>query len=238
MKCLKVLLFTTLIGLVVSCNKDKEEVEMDLGYEYINTEIGSYVVYQVDSTIYNDFDATVTHRRLQFKDKIVEEFADNLGRPAHRVERYTRDSSDQSWHLARTYYFVKQGRAYEKVEENLRFVSFVFPPKKDATWNGNRYIEAVDNNDYLADWSYKYTEVNVPATINGIEYPLTSTVLLRDRETVIRKVFAKEVFAKGVGLVYKEWWKLDTQNNFEKPWEEKAEKGYIVKMQAISHGVE
>lgn len=238
MKYFNVLFFICLVAIVASCKKDEETTELDLGYDYIVEDIGSYVIYQVDSTIYNDFDATIRNVSIQFKEKVTETFKDNLGRDAHRVERYMRATAEDDWRLVRTYYFVKQERAYEKVEENLRFISFVFPPSKDLTWSGNRYIETVDNNKYLSDWEYKFTDVNASATVNGINYPSAATILLRDRETVIEKIYAKEIYARGVGMIYKEWWHLETQNNFEKPWLEKAEKGFIVKMQAISHGVE
>ncbi len=238
MKYFKLLSFICLVGILASCKKDEETKELDLGYDYIVEDIGSYIVYQVDSIIYNDFDASIRNVSLQIKEKIVENFKDNLDRDAHRVERYVRENAEADWHLNRTYYLVKQERACEKVEENLRFVSFVFPPKQNLEWEGNRFIEAVDNNKYLADWTYKLTTVNTPATINGVNYDNTATVLLRDRETQIEKVFAKEIYARGVGMVYKEWWYLETQNNFEKPWLEKAEKGYVVKIQAIEHGRE
>lgn len=238
MKYFKLLSFICLVGILASCKKDEETKELDLGYDYFVENIGSYVIYQVDSTIYNDFDATIRNVSVQFKEKIVENFKDNLDREAHRVERYVRANADEDWRLARTYYFVKQERALEKVEENLRFVSFVFPPKENLEWEGNRFIETVDNNKYLADWKYKLTTVNAPATVNGVNYAHTATVLLRDRETQIEKIFAKEIYARGVGMIYKEWWHLETQTNFEKPWLEKAEKGYVIKMQAITHGVE
>jgi len=240
MKYFKSILVFILMLAVVSCKKDSEQAELDLGYDYYPDEIGHYIIYQVDSTTYDDFfrPVLVTKRSLQVKEKIVEQFLDNTGRTAKRVERYERDSVEDHWTLTRTYYFVKSNVSVEKVEENLRFVSFVFPPGRDKTWKGNRYIEAVDNNKYLADWEYKITESGVAANINGVSYPSTTAILLRDRETQIEKTYAREVYAAGVGMVYKEWWHLEAQSNFDKPWLERAERGFVVKMQAISHGVE
>lgn len=238
MKCVKGLIYILLLGSMISCKKDSEEFVPQFEYDYVNTSIGSYVIYQVDSTVYNDFDASVRTNSVQFKEVVTEDFLDNLNRKAQRISRFERASDEDEWVESRSYYVVKEKSTFEKVEENLRFISFVFPPKVELSWKGNKYIQPIDNNKYLGDWEYKFTSVNQPSTILGKLYSETATILLRDRETAIEKVFAKEVYAKNVGLVYKEWWHLETQNISDKPWEEKAEKGYIVKMQAIEHGVE
>lgn len=238
MKCVKGLIYILLLGVVISCKKDSEEFVPNYEHEYINTAIGSYIIYQVDSTVYNDFDATVRTNSVQFKEVVTEDFLDNLNRTAQRIARFERNSDEEEWVETRSYYIVKEKTTLEKIEENLRFISFIFPPKVDQTWKGNQYIQPVDNNKYLADWTYKFTSVNQAATVLGKTYAETATILLRDRETAIEKVFAKEIYAKNVGLVYKEWWHLETQNISDLPWTEKAQKGYIIKMQAIEHGVE
>lgn len=238
MKHSKYLYVLSFFLLLFSCKKDEDYEAQDFGYDYIIEDIGHYIIYQVDSTIYNDFDNTIRDTSLQFKEVVVEVFEDNLGRAAHRVERYEREDDRNQWELSRTYYFVKNRQNVEKVEENIRFVSFIFPPNIDKSWSGNRYIEPVDNLKYLSNWDYKFSSVDVPKTILGIDYPLTAEIQLVDKENAIEKTFAKEVYARGIGMVYKEWWHLETQKIVDDPWLEKAEKGYIIKMQIIDYGKE
>lgn len=236
MKYIKLLfLFTILI--TVSCKKDSD-FNMDLGYDYIVNQKGAYIVYHVDSTIYNDFTKEITRTSLEMKEVIVEDFIDNLGRNAQRVNRYKRAIGDTDWELFRTYYIVKGKINAERIDENLRYINFVFPAKENITWLGNRFIDAVENNKFLNNWNYKYTSVDAPLTLEGKNYSETATIILRDNETVIEKVYAKEIYAKGIGMIYKEWQHLETQSNFDKPWLEKAEKGYILKMYAIENGME
>lgn len=211
---------------------------MDLGYDYIVNQKGAYIVYHVDSTIYNDFTKEITRTSLEMKEVIVEDFIDNLGRNAQRVNRYKRAIGDTDWELFRTYYIVKGKINAERIDENLRYINFVFPAKENITWLGNRFIDAVENNKFLNNWNYKYTSVDAPLTLEGKNYSETATIILRDNETVIEKVYAKEIYAKGIGMIYKEWQHLETQSNFDKPWLEKAEKGYILKMYAIENGME
>lgn len=237
MKYIKILFLISLF-VTVSCKKDSDEFKPDLSSEYIVNQIGAFVVYHVDSTVYNDFTDEVTRSLFEMKEVVAEDFIDNLGRNAQRIERYKRAIGDSTWNLNRTYYIVKNKTNSERIEENLRFINFVFPAKENITWSGNRFINTTGNNKYLENWDYKFTSVGIPQTIKGLVFPETATIILRDNETVIEKVFAKEIYAKGVGMVYKEWWHLETQKDFEKPWEEKAEKGYIIKMSAIEYGME
>ena len=231
------LLFILTIFIAVSCKKDSEFTG-NFGYDYIVDQVGAYTVYHVDSIIYNDFTGEVTDTSFELKEVIVEEFIDNLGRNAQRLERYRRAIGDTEWEVFRSFYIVKGERNAERIEENLRYINFVFPAKVNSTWAGNRFINAVENNKFLANWEYEFTSVDVPLSQNGIDYSNTATIILRDNETAIEKIYAKEIYAKGVGMIYKEWWHLETQNISDKPWEDKAEAGFILKMYAIENGVE
>lgn len=238
MKYIKPFILIGILSVVVACKKDSDNSDIDFKSDYFVDEIGTFIVYQVDSTLYNDFTGEVTSKSLTVKDKVVEEFQDNMNRASKRWERFVYDSTSKDWVAARSFYTVEQKQSIERVEENIRFISFVFPPKKDLTWKGNRFIEAVDNLKYLGDWTYQFTTVDVPQNILGENYNQTASILLRDKETAIEKVFAKEIYARGIGLVYKEWWHLETQKISDLPWQDKAESGYIVKWQAIDYGKE
>ncbi|MCO5233994.1 MAG: hypothetical protein LC105_02815 [Chitinophagales bacterium] len=238
MKYINTFIFIGIVGIITACKKDTDKTVIDLKTDYFVDDVGSFIVYQVDSVLYNDFTGEVTSKSTVVKEKVVEEFKDDMNRLAKRWEKYTFDSTDKVWKAFRSYYTVRQNQSIERVEENLRFISIVFPPKKDLTWKGNRFINAVDNNKYLSDWTYLFTTVDVPTTVLKNNFDLTATILLRDKETAIERVFAKEIYARGVGLIYKEWWHLETQNISDLPWVDKAENGYIVKWQALDYGKE
>ena len=239
MKKLKLLFLLSLItSFVASCKKDKVALS-EIPYDYVNTELGTYIIYQVDSIIYDDFEATITNKQVFYKEKVVEEFQDNIGRAARRIERYTKETLDDiTWTLARTYYIVPTNRNVEKVEENLRFVSFVYPPKVGVTWKGNRYIEAVDNSKYLDNWTYRFTNVDETLKVGEKNYEHSARILLHDKETAIEKIYAEEIYSRGIGMTYIEWWHLQTQNVSEEPWLEKAQIGTVVTMKAIDFGKE
>ena len=43
-----------------SCKKDSKTEPVTAGYSYAGIEVGRYVVYDVDSTYYDDFDMSMT----------------------------------------------------------------------------------------------------------------------------------------------------------------------------------
>jgi len=249
MQVMKKIVFWALVVFALqSCKKDNTDIDISaLQYEYYPTAIGTYVIYDVDSTTYNDFYSPVliTNSTYQIKEKIESVFEDNLGRPSVRIERYIRNSDAETWKLLNVWYATRTERVLERVEDNLRFVKFIFPPTEEVTWKGNTYIDqSILPVLFKEDWNYEMKDINMPLTIGATTYDSTTTVIQKNyidfdiRFSKIEKVYSKEIYGKGVGMIYKELWNVQRQNNVNLPWREFAEKGYIITYTAIAHGME
>lgn len=83
------LFITILVFLAVSCKKETETVNVDLGYDYFPDDSGTFVVYKVDSTIYDDFTATVRKSTIYLKEVITKQFPDNLSQRRERLTATT-----------------------------------------------------------------------------------------------------------------------------------------------------
>ena len=68
---------TILVFLLAACKKETETLNVDLGLNYFPEDSGTYVVYKVDSTIYDDFTATVRKSTVYLKEVISKQFPDN-----------------------------------------------------------------------------------------------------------------------------------------------------------------
>ncbi|HET6989704.1 MAG TPA: hypothetical protein VFJ43_00195, partial [Bacteroidia bacterium] len=77
---------------ISSCKKDHPVT--DAGYNYFPNNIGHYCIYEVDSTVYDNFNHDTVHYRYEVKEVIESYFTDNMGRQAMRVERYKRPYID------------------------------------------------------------------------------------------------------------------------------------------------
>jgi hypothetical protein len=129
---------------------------------------------------------------------------------------------------------VPEQTLVERVEENLRFIRLVLPPGDGSTWMGNVFIPSSVSDGFYDDWEYEYESVDIPYSLNGFNFDSTLTVLEVDDSTAITKRFSKAVYAKHVGLVYKDlfnlWLVTDSIPVQPGPWETMANRGYTVRI--------
>lgn len=201
---MKNLFFIAVLILVFSCKKDKQiENAPDLGYDYFPVTMGKYVVYDVDSTAYIQPSGSVIHAKYQIKEVIDSMFLDNQNRVTYRLSRYYKNYNasipyDQMpWTYKDAWMINRTATTAEEVEENVRYIKLIFPVEKNAKWNGNAQ-------NTIGDWQYKYTKVDGPETINGINFDNTLTVLQHNETPAIYYKNYEEKYAKGIGMIYKE----------------------------------
>ena len=229
-----------------------EEIDLEFGYDYFPLEVGKYRVYQVDSVIYDPIlrgtraDSSTTFIR----DFVVDSFLDNTGQTRYRVERAERKSASQPWNIEKTVQlYLDDNRAFW-VEDNLPFIKMVFPLKPGRRWNGNVFFDptveipvAGESVQIYKDWSYEILEIGEAAELGDLSFSEVATVQLADSENLIELRRALEQYARGVGLIYREYNILNTQcevccdSDFSSceplPWTEKAEKGFVIKQRLI-----
>lgn len=236
------------ISFMSSCKKETDVSDYDYGYNYLPDDSGAFVIYKVDSVLYNDFDNSVRYSTVYLKEKIGEQFTDNLGRTAKKILRYYSDTMTTQWELFNVDFMVKTSMLAERVEDNLRYIKMVFPNDVNKKWLGNKLITIPPpyildtTNYYLNDW--KYTIKNRDKYYDNGFKVFDSTLLITQIQdsSAITKTYATEMYARSVGLVFKECWLLTTQDsvkirlNF--PWEQRADKGFIIRQYAIDYGKE
>lgn len=215
-KLLPIAFFIVLFTGIYSCKKDPAP-PLDLGYNYFPNEVGTYVVYNVDSIDYNAITMNpATHItagdtfKFQLKEKIQSTFIDNEGRTALRLERYVKmynpsvPYSAMSWTLRDVWSEIRTLRVAEKVEENVCFVKLAFPIKESQIWNGHA-------KNTLPARDYSYTFFDFPRTIGGVVYDSVLEVKHREDLSLITDSVSNEKYARNVGLIYKRYIAIDSQ---------------------------
>ncbi len=241
MKSIQLIGLLAVILLFGACKNDTEDLDLDYGYDYFPIAVNHSVTYQIDSTVYDEFADTVYTISSQVKEVMVDTTTDLEGRPQVRIERYVRPNENTSWEdvIPRVWYAVRSESEAERVEENLRFLKLSFPVDENRTWNGNTYIDTqMEDWAYLNDWQYQYQDIGVSQTINGQNFDNTVTVLQNDYANLQQRIYGKEVYAKGVGLVYKELMNLQLNASAlppleTDPWPERANWGYHIVWQIL-----
>jgi len=197
-----IFIFVLAIGGINSCKKDAETAPVDLGYEYFPDDIGSYIIYEVDSIAYDDAVKPPDTTRYLLKELVESTFIDNSGRPTLRIERYKKmynplvPYDSISWVLSDIWTANRTTTTAEKTEENIRYIKLVFPVVKGKEWNGNSF-------NTLGQKDYEMISVDQPETIGGISFDSVITVSQFQQINFIEYINEEEKFAKHVGLIYK-----------------------------------
>lgn len=218
-----------------SCKKKKEPEKQDVGEAYYPTKVGRYVVYNVDSIVFDEFTYDSTFYKYQIKEKIEEEYTDQQGRPALKLVRYIKkfnaavSYSAMPWIIKDVWQVNVTNKNVEVVEENVRFVKLIFPVKQNSTWNGN-------STNTMDEWEYKYSYKDNTETIGGVGLPKVALVVQKHFPTKISREDYSEKYAKDIGLVYREIidLKYNSVYNENTSWENIPDKKGIVYHAIIS----
>ena len=235
-----------LAALFPACKTEEDDFEQDYGYEYFPLEIGKFIVYEVDSTIFDPTADTMVFSTKTFvKEEIVDTLLDNLGNVLYRTERSQRKAEGQPWQIQKVLTQSIQANQAIRTEDNLRFIKLAFPLRQNNGWDGLVHIDpglivivAGESIEAFKGWDYRIESVGEPDTVGLFQLNEVATLREADSENLIELRVSREKYAKGIGLVYREQWILDTQcidDCIGQTWEEKAEKGFILKQTIISH---
>jgi hypothetical protein len=69
-----------------------------------------------------------------------------------------------------------------------------------------------DTYQVYAGWTFTYTSVNAPATVNGHFFDSTAVVSEVNNQNLINDVLCSETYARHVGLVYRQWEVINKQD--------------------------
>ena len=239
-----VLLAVVAVVFFNSCKKSTEVFDATTVSEYSPLAVGKYISYNLDSTIFINFGTKDTVVKYQVKHQIDGTLTDNLGRPGYRITRYIRKTSINPWVPDNTFMAIPTDFAFEFVENNYRFLKLKGPVREGLSWKGNSFIDTYSINSpvkYLADWDYTYENVNQPMTLGT--FTLDSTLQVNQRNEIIGNVsdpnsyseinFGQENYAKGIGLIYRNFLHVEYQP--PTPGRSGYRIGYGVKLTMIDH---
>lgn len=227
---------------ISSCRKQTVDNSIVETKTYFPLELGKYVDYSVDSTIWNSFDCSVTHSHWLLRYTIADTFSDDSMRRSYRVEIRQRRADSSSWHTQGNILVTPTETSIEYTQSNLKFIKLTFPVIDGLYWNGNSYIVTNDQDySYFSNWVYSYANVGQPYNTSLENFDNTVTVNQANESlntadgpgSYSYKTYAKEVYAKNVGMVYRElthWVQQPDSSGINS-----CQNGYSVIMRAMDH---
>jgi hypothetical protein len=224
-----------------SCKKESDDRYMgEPSRGYYPLLKGHYVVYDVDSTIWNDFDCTLKQHHYQMRYTVSDTFRDLQQRLSYQIYVLIRPNDSSSWDVNEVFSATPTPAGLEIVQNNLRFLKLVFPPVNGMVWNGNSGIATNDQDlSYFFDWKYTYSKMG--ESYNNGRASFDNTIIVDETDETQNdpgtmpaayayRTYSREVYGYDVGLVYKELthWIYD-------PNVKNCRKGYSVVMRALDH---
>jgi hypothetical protein len=250
-------LFLFLLSLVfsisiISCKKESAVVQLAPLTDYFPLQVGNSYTYRLDSTVYLAFGTTVATISYMAKDSIVSTYNDNTGRTAYLLYRFLTDTSMKAPFTYNSAYSVTPTSKTVEVTDanNLHFINLVQPVTTSATWLGNAYIDTksiTTDLAYMDNWNYTYQNINSPFTVLKGSIDSTITILGIDETRpddspfdpayFKQRDYAEEVYAKGIGLIYKEFahWVWQPSDNINPGHYEDGSFG--IKMNLVNYSI-
>ncbi len=218
---LQIKLFTVLLCFqcFIACTKQDTISSSFKAINYYPLAAGKVWIYRLDSTTTPDFGTSLVVHSYHVKDSVAGSFSDNTNRITWIVYRFITDTTEETpWQSLSTYTVTPTQTDIEVLDDkNLRFVKLVTPVAPCKTWLGNNYIDTRSITSvfqYLDGWNYAYTVVDSPYTTLAGVIDSSVTVFQQDETSpegpfdpnyFQQRDYSVEVYAKNVGLIYKDF---------------------------------
>lgn len=229
----KLLSWILVLVALAGCTDSAEPDPSLMGYQYYPLAVGDYRVYFVTDIRYkfNIGDTT----RFQIREEVKSTFVDQTNTLNYRIERSLRSNSSSQWVSDSVFVVSKSLTNVLLTKNNTKRVKLIFPVKFGKTWAGDAYNDRIRTNYDEPKEPYAYAAVHEPFEFNqkqlllkgaALRYDSTATVLQGTNESVIRLDDRKEVYAAGVGMVYR----LFNRANYARCFPEDCEFGEKYKL--------
>jgi hypothetical protein len=207
--------FVLLSTLLTACQRTQEELEWAEITDFQPLNIGSSITYQLDSTIYLSNQTIKASRQHVVRFQVDAQVTDAAGRVCWRISRHLRDRQDTTrWIPDQAFLAIPDGGRLEWVEQNQRFILMVSPIREGFSWMGNKFINTLSDpqRQYLDGWNYCWKGIGLPFTSGSKIFQQTATVEMRndsindgrDKTRYFSKDIARDVYARNIGLIYRE----------------------------------
>lgn len=224
-------------GSILSCTDPVAQEWLDIeGYYPLS--IGADWVYDIDETT---IDGTgQTHSVYQLKSTITGSITNPDGSHSFVIHRAFRPDEAGIWMPLDTWAARRNLKELIVTEKNTAFVKLISPIRDGTSWNGNSFNSLPGDDQCGLDGElcdqYRYTLINEPFSSGELAFDETITVNQNNNTDIIVSYdVRKEVYARGVGLVYKESTILEYCTEDACLGDQIVSKGYILKQTMVSY---
>jgi hypothetical protein len=234
MHFLKLYGVVVLAALVASCDTNSASLTA-LDKNYYPLRVGSQWIYSIEETSISQTscdDSGAVLAKYELSVTVTDSVPTSDGSYRYILQRAKRIDSNEPWLNFETWAVEKSSTQIIGNESDVKYVKLVFPIFNGLTWNGNLLNNSVQLNKLTED-SYKVASFEKPYTsATGQQYAKTITIIQEEEQSnLLYRDSRSEIYAYGVGLVYKESYLLNYFANSQLPCfgKNKVQQGYVLK---------
>ncbi len=191
---MKIKLYFILLVIISSC-KPIDYDNINYYYNYFPLQINQEKEFLVTNIVHSSFGRDTSSYFLK---EIITDYNINIeGDTVYTLERYWKVDSSLSYEIKDVWTSKRNLGAGYLNEENITYTKLIFPLSLNIFWNGN----AFNNLDYQ---EYSIESLNIPFQLNNLIFDSTVTVIQNYKSNLLEFENAKEIYATGIGLIYKE----------------------------------
>lgn len=216
-----------MVGVMAACEGEADLRRRDVP-EYLPLMTGTYQIYDVQEKHYYT-SAIVEELHYQVKAEVTDSFPSGNNTYTYVIHRSTR-TADEPWQSLDTWSMRRTGDDFIVSEQNTPYVKIKLPYYPANRWDGNSY------NTLGAD-EYHYGAIGLPQSLNGISFENTLEVQQElNEDAIVFRDERKEIYAAGVGLIYKEVTQLHYCTDDACLGQQKIDEGIQMKMTISEYG--
>lgn len=236
---LKVYASFLVIIVVVGC-QSHETAPKVTGHEYAPIAVGSYWEYAITETTISPVNGQV-NTLSDLKLEVIDSYT-NGGELTYVIRRSRRDQGAANYVPVETWSARVSEFQWIQQEGNIPFIKLQFPLVDGKSWNGNALnslggTEPCTDGSFACD-NYAVTDFQKSFEIPGVlSYTNTVTIVENDEDDpIVAKDVRKSVYAKAIGLVYREVTRLEYCTVGNCIGQQVVENGFITRQTLKSYG--
>ena len=185
-----------ILWLLTSCTETHDIDLETLGWDYYPIKVGTSKIYEVTGVRYINYLDSVNFEYL-LKETVVDSFQ-NLENGISYTLLREKKYGNKSWETDSVWSIRKDAMRVILIENNIPKIQLTFPFEENKVWNSNGL-----NAD--ADDEYEMINIGDSYDLQNKNYENSVTVVQEELpDTYVKFISKKEVFARNVGLIYKE----------------------------------
>ena len=227
---------------LMSCETSPELIA-DTGLEYFPLKVGAYQIYSVDETQISQ--AIEQKFSYELRYQVLDSSVNLEGGYSYTIERQKRQNPNLPWKILDAWTSRVADRQAIVKEGNTSYVKITFPAMDGLEWDGNSFNDlggdqsCGENKDRPCD-AYSIESLGKEFVVaDRMTFPETLTIVQSESmDLIVKQDVRKEVYAKGIGLIYKESVILEYCSTNDCKGDQKVDKGLKYKQVIKEYGVD